>query len=220
MSQEVQTTPASEKDRPYRIPESAITDDVRAVIASKIGDQAVAYPAKVGGSYKGPVIHADDSFIVQAVGKDRNSAVVHQRSDLEMQGAQLRQRDRNHDLVDRNIQVHYRGTSAKAYPMNPASPAQSSDKPADERSAAPAKPDRMYREFVVATAAEYAQGVFKTAKQREAFVGHVTAMLDPNRQISPGTPAPSAEKPQAAAKGGLTPAPAPAKPPTPAEPAR
>lgn len=219
MTEELGTVAQADKQRVYRVPESAITDDLRAKIASQIGHEAVAYPAKVGGSYKGPVIHADESFVVQAVGRERNSAVVHQRSDLEMQGAQLRQRDRNNDLNNRNIQVHYRGTTAKVFPLNE-HPTQASERPAERGNGEPPKPDRIYREFVLATAADYARDAFKTEKQRETFVGHVTAMLDPNRNISAATPSPAVDQQVATRKGGLTLAAAPAQPAAPAEPTR
>jgi len=215
MTEEVGTNEQGAQQRgTYRFPETAISDELRDKIASVTGVDAVAYPAKAGGSYKGPVIHADESFIVQAVGRDRSSAVLHQRSDLEVQGAALRQRYQRDDLIERNIQVHYRGTTAKVFPWDPA---RTSSNRTDGDGSSPAKQAQPDRDALLATATGYARDAFKTGKQRDAFVAHVAAMLDPNRVVPSATPSPTAT---VARKAGLTPAKPTPPAAVPAEPAR
>ena len=70
--------------------------------------------AKENGSYYGPVILNNDKFIVQAVGKDRISAVVHHKDDVALQGASLALLDAKKTMNGPSVQVHYTGDKAKA----------------------------------------------------------------------------------------------------------
>ncbi|MCF3643141.1 hypothetical protein LXM94_24595 [Rhizobium sp. TRM95111] len=167
----------------YRMDAGEIPQDLRTSIAGKLGKEAELYPAREDGSYKGPVVHADKDFIVQAVGKNQQTAVAHRREDVQMQGASLQGRDANNDLVNRNIQVHYRGEQAKAYPWDAQREAQQrSEKSTDRAEKRPAPGEK-----VLAEAQKYAQDNIKNPKQREAFLKHLTnvtqqAFQPPQRQ--------------------------------------
>ena len=71
--------------------------------------------AKENGSYYGPVILNNEKFLVQAVGKERLSAVVHHKDDVALQGASLALLDAKKTMNGTNVQVHYTGDKAKAY---------------------------------------------------------------------------------------------------------
>ncbi|HBN8448260.1 TPA: hypothetical protein NI803_004603 [Pseudomonas aeruginosa] len=154
----------------YRMDAGNIPQEIRSSVADRLGTEAEVFPAKENGSYKGPVIHADKGFVVQAVGKNQQTAVVHQRADVEMMGASLKGRDANNDLVNRNIQVHYRGEHAKAYPWDAEKEQQQraarTVEKQTERGAATAT-------RVMSEAEKYAAENIKNAKQREAFLRHL-----------------------------------------------
>nr|CAC79167.1 hypothetical protein 24.1 kDa [uncultured bacterium] len=154
----------------YRMDAGNIPPEIRNSVAGKLGVEAEVFPAKENGSYKGPVIHADKDFVVQAVGKNQQTAVVHSRTDVEMMGASLKGRDANNDLENRNIQVHYRGDQAKAYPWDAAKEqqqraARSTEKAADQNVSTATK--------VMSEAEKYAMENIKNVKQREAFLKHL-----------------------------------------------
>ena len=153
----------------YRMKPAEIPEGIHLSIADRLGLEAEAFPAREKGSYKGPVIYADSDFIVQAVGKNQQSAVVHRREDVKIVSATLRGRDANNDLENRNIQVHYQGDSANAYPWNP-------EKEQQARAAhAAAAPDRNIKN-VMDAATRYAGENIKNAKQRDAFMKHMDAV--------------------------------------------
>ncbi|UDB88438.1 hypothetical protein LCZ91_22580 [Xanthomonas citri pv. mangiferaeindicae] len=163
MSNDASNTSTTQSKAEDRIKPTDIPREIRATVAEKLGKEADVFPAKSDSKngYKGPVIHADKEFIVQAIGKGQRSAIVHLRNDVEFQGPKLQSRDQNNDLVNRNIQVHYRDGQAKAYPWNP------------ERAAENQAQTQRKTVDPVEAAKEYAQTAFKTAKQRDAFVAHV-----------------------------------------------
>lgn len=155
--------------RGYRMDSGNIPQEIRSNVAAQLGPEADVFPAKENGSYKGPVIHADTGYVVQAVGKDHQTAVVHQRADVQMMGAALQSRDARNDLINRNLQVHYRGDQAKAYPWDAEKEAtqrtaRSTDRPADRGAVAGQ---------VLSEAEKYAMANIKNAKQREAFLKHL-----------------------------------------------
>ncbi|HCF0934682.1 TPA: hypothetical protein NH725_005181 [Pseudomonas aeruginosa] len=155
---------------PYRMEFAAIPEDIRKTVADKVGGNIDVWPAKENGSYKGPVVHADQNYIVQAVGLRRETAVIHQRNDLNMQGPMLLQRDSRNDLENRNLQVHYTGSSAKVYMWDAEKEAQqraarAAAKEADRSTSSASK--------VMSEAEKYAAENIKNAKQREAFLKHL-----------------------------------------------
>ncbi|WOP85254.1 KfrB domain-containing protein [Citrobacter koseri] len=154
----------------YRMDAGEIPQEIRSNIAGKLGTEAEVFPAKENGSYKGPVVHADKDFVVQAVGKNQQTAVVHRREDVEMMGASLKGRDANNDLENRNIQVHYRGDKAKAYPWDAEKEQQQRAARASEKSA---ERGASTASKVMSEAEKYAAENIKNAKQREAFLKHL-----------------------------------------------
>lgn len=127
--------------------------------------------AKENGSYYGPVILNNDKFIVQAVGKDRISAVVHHKDDVALQGASLALLDAKKTMNGTSVQVHYTGDKAKAYHWSDKSK-QAAD-PAKE--ATPKEPvkEAMKPEDFMKQAADYAKENSKNTNQREAFLKHL-----------------------------------------------
>jgi len=122
--------------------------------------------AKENGSYYGPVILNNDKFIVQAVGKQRNYAVVHPKDKVELQGSTLKMLDQKKQLNGFNVQIHYSGDKAKAYPFKPR------EATAQQEQQAPAK-EQMKPEELLAQAQEYAAKNIKNTNQRNAFMKHL-----------------------------------------------
>jgi hypothetical protein len=172
----------------YCLPPDDIPQEIRADIASKLGSQAEVFPAREEGSYRGPVIYADERFIGQAVGKNQQSAIVHRREDVEIVGAALNGRDANNDLKGRNIQVHYQKGRAKAYPWDAEKERQA------HGARAVSAPDKL-----MDAATRYANENIKNTKQRETFLKHLNnvaerAFSSAQQQQSPvrSEPAPAA----------------------------
>jgi hypothetical protein len=153
--------------------------------------------AKENGSYYGPVILNNEKFVVQAVGKERLSAVVHHKDDVALQGASLALLDAKKTMNGTNVQVHYTGDKAKAYHWSDkskqaADPAKDASEKAPQQ--APAK-EAMKAEDFMKLAADYAKKNMKNTNQREAFLkhlGNVTEQAFNKRQpeATKSTPAP------------------------------
>jgi len=94
---------------------------MRADVEKRLGHGIVRMaPAKSEGEYRGPIVAADTTHLYQAVGREQNSVIVHDRNRVgEMVGG-LADRDKRNDLVGRNVQMHYHGGQTKAYPFDPA----------------------------------------------------------------------------------------------------
>ncbi|WP_281661198.1 KfrB domain-containing protein [Microvirgula aerodenitrificans] len=161
--------------------------------------------AKENGSYYGPVILNNDRFIVQAVGKDRLSAVIHHKNDIALQGSSLQLLDARKTMNGTNVQIHYTGEKAKAYPWQAEKNRQAeSEKEAPQQppaKQAPAKPPIKAEDFLK-QAAEYAKENIKNTNQREAFLkhlGNVTERVFNKRppEVTKSTPAPEQAKQQA-----------------------
>nr|BCT99893.1 hypothetical protein [uncultured bacterium]BCU00064.1 hypothetical protein [uncultured bacterium]BCU00299.1 hypothetical protein [uncultured bacterium] len=152
--------------------------------------------AKENGSYYGPVILNNEKFIVQAVGKERLSAVVHHKDDVALQGASLALLDAKKTMNGTNVQVHYTGDKAKAYHWSDkskqaADPAK--DAPEKATQQAPVK-EAMKAEDFMKQAADYAKENIKNTNQREAFLKHLGNVTEQafNKQpeATKSTPAP------------------------------
>lgn len=121
---EVERRTSAERAKPRRVvgaqivaPED-IPTGIKAVVADKLGENALAAPAREGGGYKGKVIYANAHYMVQAVGKKQENAVVHRKSDVEFVGQKLSWREQNGKLTGIDVQVHYQGNKAMAYVWN------------------------------------------------------------------------------------------------------
>ena len=152
--------------------------------------------AKENGSYYGPVILNNEKFIVQAVGKERLSAVVHHKDDVALQGSSLALLDAKKTMNGTNVQVHYTGDKAKAYHWSDkskqaADPAKDAPEKAPQQ--APVK-EAMKAEDFMKQAADYAKENIKNTNQREAFLKHLGNVTEQafNKQpeATKSTPAP------------------------------
>lgn len=130
--------------------------------------------AKENGSYYGPVLLNNDKFIVQAVGKERNYAVVHPKDKVALQGSTLEMLDQKKRLNGFSVQIHYTGDQAKAYPYRPKEVTTDQQQEQGSQSA-PAK-DTMKPEALIAQAQEYAANNIKNDIQRATFLKHMQAV--------------------------------------------
>ncbi|MDR0576126.1 MAG: hypothetical protein LBI87_00950 [Candidatus Accumulibacter sp.] len=139
-------------------------------------------PAKENGSYKGTIILNSESYIVQSVGKEARTAVVHRKDDVELVGSKLKWRDENKKLHNADVQIYYNDDKAKAYPWD-------KNKTLGQEAAkgAPEKP-ALKPEAVLEKAQQYAADNIKNAKQREAFLKHMENMT---QQFSAQKPEPA-----------------------------
>lgn len=126
--------------------------------------------AKENGSYRGPVVLNSDNYLVQAVGEKRNFLIVHDKSNLQLQGNALPTMDAEKRLNGFNIQVHYTGREAKAYPYSPEREAEKRRQARDERAAQ--APAALTKAQLAQNAFAYAQTI-KNARSREAFLNHI-----------------------------------------------
>lgn len=136
--------------------------------------------AKENGSYYGPVILNNEKYIVQAVGKERLSAVVHNKDDIALQGASLALLDAKKTMNGTSIQVHYSGDKAKAYHW--ADKTKQVSEPAKNIAEKAAEPtpvkEAMKAEDFMQQAADYAKTHIKNANQREAFLKHLNNVTE------------------------------------------
>ncbi|EMG0636408.1 hypothetical protein V3X37_004492 [Salmonella enterica] len=167
--------------------------------------------AKENGSYYGPVVLNNDKFIVQAVGKDRSYAVVHPKDKVELQGSTLAMLDAKKQLNGFNVQIHYTGDKAKAYPFKPkeATADQAQGQQRDQAPKAKEAKETMKPEALLAQAQEYAAGNIKNANQRAAFLKHMEAVtkqaFEPREQAAQqaAKPAPTKAQPAKQADKGI-----------------
>jgi len=157
--------------------------------------------AKENGSYYGPVILNNDKFIVQAVGKDRSYAVVHPKDKVELQGPTLATLDEQKRMNGFDVQIHYTGDRAKAYPHK----AKETTAAQGEKTQASKPKEGMTPETIIAKAQEYAAENIKHAGQRTAFLKHMEAVTQQafQRDTSPQKQAikPATQTPEQSTKG-------------------
>lgn len=103
---------------PYVIDHKEIPKEIMAFVGQKLGKDASVNPAREGGGYKGKVLLNSGDYLVQAVGRDGGSAVVHRKADLAMVGSNLEWRNTNERLQSVDVQIHYTGDKAKVFPWN------------------------------------------------------------------------------------------------------
>lgn len=152
-----------------------VKDDNGKVISASIST------AKENGSYYGPVVLNNEKFLVQAVGKDRLYAIVHEKENIALQGSSLNDLDAKKTMNGTNLQIHYTGDKAKAYHWA------GKDKQVNAGRESLAK-EAPKPEDLMQQAAEYAQANIKNANQREAFLkhmGNVTEQAFSKQQPSP-----------------------------------
>lgn len=139
----------------YRMPASDIPESLRGQVAKTLGVDSESLKmasAREGGSYYGKVLHADSNFIIQGVGKEGKSAVIHRASDVEFMSSSLKWRAENGRLgrggeSAANLQVHYAANgepskTARAYAYNPERQAQRESSKPEPAKAAPEKTEK------------------------------------------------------------------------------
>lgn len=143
------------------------------------------FPAKENGSYKGKVILNTETHLVQSIGKDEKTAVVHDKANLELMGERLKWRDANQKLHNADIQIHYQDGKGKAYPL-----AKDNEKPQQAASLNGLNPEKMLEK-----AQQYASENIKNSKSRDAFLKHMQNMVSPSKQAGDQSKASFQEKP-------------------------
>lgn len=127
--------------------------------------------AKENGSYYGPVVLNNSEFIVQAVGREQTTAVVHSKAHINLEGASLNALNEQNRMHGFNVQVHYKADVGKAYPYRRHSQEQS-----EQREASRSVAD------VFKAAREYATSTITNAGQRTTFLNHLDAI---EQQLQP-----------------------------------
>jgi hypothetical protein len=102
----------------YVMDHKEIPKEISAYVTEKLGKDASVHPARVDGGYKGKVLLNTDQYLVQSVGREGKSAVLHRKEDLEIKGSNLVWRDENKRLGSVDVQIHYDGGKAKMYAWN------------------------------------------------------------------------------------------------------
>lgn len=157
--------------RQYALNKLTPVDDAGEHIKDSSGNNITAKisTAKENGSYYGPIILTNEKYIVQAVGRERLSAVAHRREDVALQGASLALLESRGHLNKSSVQIHYTGDKAKGYPWA------DKYKPIAEPSKEAAEPvkETMKAEDFMKKATDYAKENIKNTNQREAFLKHL-----------------------------------------------
>ncbi len=84
---------------------------------AKLGPSVNVHPPRRNASYKGPVLLNTPDWLIQAIGGNGSTAIIHRKADVTLVGS-LQIRDRAKRLIGVSAQVHYNGGHAKAYPLN------------------------------------------------------------------------------------------------------
>lgn len=164
----------------YISPPEKIPQEIKAFVDKRLGHDAngvqrtengapvkpSVFPAKENGSYKGKVILNTETHLVQSIGKDEKTAVVHEKANIELVGSKLKWRDENQKMHNADIQIHYKDGKGKAFPLA-AEKAQEAEKPG------------LTSEQYLQKAQAYAADNIKNAKSRESFLKHVENMVKP-----------------------------------------
>jgi hypothetical protein len=126
--------------------------------------------AKEHGKYQGRVLLNNEQYLVQAIGKDELSAVVHDKTRMEFVGSRMQWLDQNKRMQGQSVQIFYNGDKSKTYPWN-----SERAKEATKETAKEAAPDVKKQ---LETYASTLKG-----KQREAFEKHLAAAFAPPQQV-------------------------------------
>lgn len=143
----------------YVMDHKEIPKEISSFVAEKLGKDASVHPAREGGGYKGKVLLNSDQYLVQSVGREGKSAVVHRKDDLEIKGSNLAWRDQNKRLGSVDVQIHYDAGKAKMYAWNR---------------------EREDQVRFVTKAQEFAKTI-TSAKERGVFLKHLTTFAGQDR---------------------------------------
>jgi hypothetical protein len=172
---------------------------------------------KEAGSYYGKVATTDGKYIVQSVGKDNKTAVLHKVEHLDFQGANLKNLAEGNRLKDKPVQIHYGKDSdgkivGKVYPYKEKEQQSVNTSITKEalKDTVKAAIQGNTKEFF-AKAKELAESTIGNTKQRESFLKKLGAATELNlkpeskeksstdKSVSPKTTIKSAQKDKPAA---------------------
>lgn len=196
-SQSAEKATPAKKPGEYLIKHEDIPPAVSKLMRDKMGEGSEVHPAKENGTYKGKVIFTNEHFVGQAVGREGKMAIVHRKADVEMQGNELKWRMENNRLNNAGVQVFYNGDKGKAYPFNLEKQQDAAQR--EHGSQAQAKQPTLTAEKVMEQATKYAAENIKNAKQREAFLKHLSAATEQAKAPQEATKTAKAEPAKAKA---------------------
>lgn len=132
--------------------------------------------AKENGSYRGPVVLNEKDYLFQAVGKNNNFLILHEKKNINIKSEVLQQLEADKRMNGFNVQIHYSGKSANMYPYSPEKEAekrQQARESASKENSAPALTQSNFDKQVN----DIAQTI-KNVKSREAFLKHMETMRE------------------------------------------
>lgn len=94
-----------------------IPTEIASYAKAKLGPDVNVHPPRRNASYKGPVLLNTPDWLIQAVGGNGSTAIIHRKVDVTLVGS-LQTRDQAKRLIGAFAQVHYNGGQAKAYPLS------------------------------------------------------------------------------------------------------
>jgi len=198
------TAPAEKTKEPgsYIIPNDKVPHEVLTTIRTKVGShngrpqldkdgnpiKVSIVTARENGSYLGAVVLNSDEWLAQAVGHKGTTVVIHKKDCIDFVSDKLKWLNNNKRMNTCDIQVHYDGDKAKAYPWDRNGHSKDATQSKDAAKPAPAR-EPSARDFMQA-ALEYLSQI-KNVKSREAFQQHLGEV---SRQVGLSKPAPAPEK--------------------------
>lgn len=90
-------------------------DNIRTLAG--VDQNANVTTARETGSYRGPIMHANKDILVQVLGNEKKSVIVHDAKLVEMMGSKMQKAAGQQRLVGESVQIHYKEGSGKAYPL-------------------------------------------------------------------------------------------------------
>ncbi|QBC45898.1 KfrB domain-containing protein [Iodobacter fluviatilis] len=150
---------------------------------SSLQANANIVPSRQNAGYKGDIVLATDKYLVQAVGKENKTAVVHKREDVEFVSQNHKFRAENGKRLDGlSVQIHYPAdtSKAKAYPY-------SADKsPQEKQESSPAKqPEAKVDAYLVRSdkTEAWTNGVEQAVKEFRSLKPTDTPFISQNNKI-------------------------------------
>lgn len=95
-----------------------IPTEIASYVKAKLGFIVKnVHPPRRNASYKGPVLLNTPDWLIQVIGGNCRTAIIHRKADVTLVGS-LQTHDRAKRLIGAFAQVHYNGGQAKAYPLS------------------------------------------------------------------------------------------------------
>lgn len=100
----------------YLFEHRSIPTEIASYAKAKLGPSASIHPPRRNASYKGAVLLNTTDWLIQVIGRNAGTAIIHRKADVTLIGS-LQTRDRARRLIGAYAQIHYNGDRAKAYPL-------------------------------------------------------------------------------------------------------